>query len=66
MDEIAAGRYGHRVRVDATEELGELVSSFNHMAADLEESRNLAERSTVQLSAAGNTSSGKLNIYQLS
>ena len=52
MDEIAAGRYGHRVRVDATEELGELVSSFNRMAADLEESRNLAETSAVQLSAA--------------
>ncbi len=52
MDEIAAGRYGHRVKVDATEELGELVSSFNRMAADLEESRNLAETSTIQLSAA--------------
>ena len=52
MDEIAAGRYGHRVRIEATEELGELVNSFNRMAADLEESRNLAETSTVQLSAA--------------
>ncbi len=52
MDEIAAGRYGHRVKVDATEELGELVSSFNRMAADLEESRTLAETSTTQLSAA--------------
>ncbi len=52
MDEIAAGRYGHRVRVDATEELGELVNSFNHMAGDLEESRTRAETSTIQLSAA--------------
>jgi two-component system, NtrC family, nitrogen regulation sensor histidine kinase NtrY len=52
MDEIAAGRYAHRVRVETTEELGELVRSFNHMAADLEESRALAETSTTQLSAA--------------
>ncbi len=52
MDEIAAGHYGHRVRVEATEELGELVRSFNRMAEDLEESRTLAETSAVQLSAA--------------
>ncbi len=52
MDAVAAGHYGHRVRVDATEELGELVHSFNRMAADLEESRTLAETSTTQLSAA--------------
>jgi two-component system, NtrC family, nitrogen regulation sensor histidine kinase NtrY len=52
MDEVAAGRYSHRVKVDATEELGELVSSFNRMAADLEGSRTLAETSTIQLSAA--------------
>jgi two-component system, NtrC family, nitrogen regulation sensor histidine kinase NtrY len=55
MDEIAAGHYAHRVRVETTEELGELVKSFNHMAADLEESRTLAETSTVQLSAANRT-----------
>ncbi len=30
---IAAGDYGHRVQESATEELGELVRSFNHMAA---------------------------------
>ena len=36
----------------ATEELGELVRSFNRMAEDLEESRALAETSTTQLSAA--------------
>jgi hypothetical protein len=52
MDEIAAGRYSHRVRMEAAEELGELVSSFNRMAADLEESRALAVSSTTQLSAA--------------
>jgi nitrate/nitrite-specific signal transduction histidine kinase len=39
-------------RVAATEELGELVRSFNRMAEDLEESRALAETSTTQLSAA--------------
>ncbi len=42
----------HRVKESATEELGELVRSFNHMAADLEGSRRAVEESTVQLSAA--------------
>jgi two-component system nitrogen regulation sensor histidine kinase NtrY len=55
MDEIAAGHYAHRVRVETTEELGELVRSFNRMAADLEESRTLAETSAIQLSAANRT-----------
>ena len=52
MDAVAAGHYAHRVKVEATEELGELVRSFNRMAEDLEESRALAETSTTQLSAA--------------
>jgi two-component system, NtrC family, nitrogen regulation sensor histidine kinase NtrY len=52
MDAVAAGHYTHRVKVEATEELGELVRSFNRMAEDLEESRALAETSTTQLSAA--------------
>ena len=52
MEAIAAGDYGHRVKESATEELGELVRSFNHMAADLEGSRRAVEESTVQLSAA--------------
>jgi two-component system, NtrC family, nitrogen regulation sensor histidine kinase NtrY len=52
MDAVAAGHYSHRVRVAASEELGELVRSFNRMAEDLEESRALAETSTTQLSAA--------------
>ena len=52
MDAVAAGHYAHRVRVAASEELGELVQSFNRMAEDLEESRALAETSTTQLSAA--------------
>jgi two-component system nitrogen regulation sensor histidine kinase NtrY len=52
MEAIAQGDYGHRVQESATEELGELVRSFNHMAADLEGSRRAVEESTVQLSAA--------------
>jgi nitrogen fixation/metabolism regulation signal transduction histidine kinase len=52
MDAIAAGDYGHRVKESATEELGELVRSFNHMAADLEGSRRAVDESTAQLSVA--------------
>ena len=52
MDAVAAGHYAHRVKVAASEELGELVLSFNRMAEDLEESRALAETSSTQLSAA--------------
>jgi two-component system nitrogen regulation sensor histidine kinase NtrY len=52
MDAVAAGHYAHRVKVAATEELGELVRSFNRMAEDLEESRALAETSSTQLFAA--------------
>jgi hypothetical protein len=52
MEAIAAGDYAHRVKESATEELGELVRSFNHMAADLEGSRRAVDESTVQLSAA--------------
>jgi two-component system nitrogen regulation sensor histidine kinase NtrY len=52
MEAIAAGDYAHRVGESATEELGELVRSFNHMAADLEGSRRAVETSNLQLSAA--------------
>jgi two-component system, NtrC family, nitrogen regulation sensor histidine kinase NtrY len=52
MDEIAAGQYGQRVALAATGEMGDLVRSFNHMAADLESSRHLAESSSAQLTAA--------------
>ncbi len=52
---IAAGDYGHRVQESATEELGELVRSFNHMAEDLEGSRAQVEASTALLSAANAT-----------
>src|ERR1700744_5634700 len=51
MEAVAAGRYA-RVKAETTEELGELVRTFNRMAEDLEESRALAETSTIQLSAA--------------
>ncbi len=50
MDEISAGHYSHRVVMAATEELGDLILSFNAMASDLEQSRALAESSTAQLS----------------
>jgi two-component system, NtrC family, nitrogen regulation sensor histidine kinase NtrY len=43
--EISAGHLGHRVDVSAADELGQLVSSFNRMAADLESSREKIEQS---------------------
>jgi two-component system nitrogen regulation sensor histidine kinase NtrY len=52
MDEIAAGKYEHRVALITTGEMAELVRSFNHMAADLDTSRKLAESSSAQLTAA--------------
>ncbi len=52
MDEIAAGKYEQRIELITTGEMGELVRSFNHMAADLETSRRLAESSSAQLTAA--------------
>ena len=52
MDEIADGKYNHRVLTIATGEMGDLVRAFNHMAADLEASRALAESSSAQLTAA--------------
>lgn len=52
MDKIAAGKYDHRVALITTGEMAELVQSFNHMAADLETSRRLAESSSAQVIAA--------------
>jgi len=52
MDEIAAGKYEHRVALVSTGEMAELVRSFNHMAEDLDASRKLAESSSAQLTAA--------------
>ena len=52
MASIADGNYGHRVAESATEELGELVRSFNNMAEDLDSSRAQVEASTQLLSHA--------------
>jgi two-component system, NtrC family, nitrogen regulation sensor histidine kinase NtrY len=52
MDEIAAGKYEHRVPTLATGEMADLIRSFNHMAADLDASRQLAESAQAQLTAA--------------
>jgi PAS domain S-box-containing protein len=52
MDEIAAGKYDHRIATIATGEMGDLVRAFNRMAADLEASRQLAESSSAQLTTA--------------
>jgi hypothetical protein len=52
MNEIAAGKYDYRVTQAATGEMGDLVHSFNHMAADLDASRQLAESSSAQLATA--------------
>jgi hypothetical protein len=55
MEAIAEGNYAHRVGESVTEELGELVRSFNHMAADLEDSRRAVDTSNLQLSEANAT-----------
>lgn len=48
---ISAGHLGHRIDVSAADELGQLVSSFNRMAADLEISREKIEQSARALAA---------------
>ena len=58
MASIASGDYGHRVQESATEELGELVRSFNRMAEDLEGSRAQVEASTTLLSQANAAAPG--------
>ncbi|MGA2352426.1 MAG: ATP-binding protein [Terracidiphilus sp.] len=52
MAEIATGKYDHRVALAAYGEMEELVRAFNNMAADLDASRQLADTSSAQLSAA--------------
>jgi nitrogen fixation/metabolism regulation signal transduction histidine kinase len=47
--EISRGRLDYRVDVKAGSEIGKLVESFNHMAADLEASRASAEGSRREL-----------------
>jgi hypothetical protein len=43
--EISLGHLGYRVEVSAADELGQLVSSFNDMAAELESSRKKIDQS---------------------
>jgi len=52
MNAIAAGRYEQRVELLTTGEMAELVRSFNHMAADLETSRQRAATSSAQVTHA--------------
>lgn len=52
MEEISAGKYEHRVPITDTGEMADLIKAFNHMAADLESSRLLAESSSTELSKA--------------
>lgn len=61
MSEISQGHYHQRVTVNASHELGELVRSFNEMAADLEQSRLLANYYTEQISSANLTLKARRN-----
>ena len=49
MTALAHGDYGRRVDTATTEELGELVTIYNTMAGELQNSRRLVERSTQQV-----------------
>lgn len=50
--EISRGRLDYRVEIHAADELGDLVRSFNRMAAELESNRQQIEASSRELSAA--------------
>jgi two-component system nitrogen regulation sensor histidine kinase NtrY len=52
MQEVSRGHLDYRVDVIARDELGELVKSFNRMAAELEASRRQLESSSRDLSHA--------------
>ncbi len=43
--EISEGHLGHRVEISAADELGELVTSFNRMTAELESNRKKIDQS---------------------
>ena len=49
---IRGGDLGHRVEVEADDELGVLVESFNQMTSDLERNRRLLEEGNRELQAA--------------
>jgi PAS domain S-box-containing protein len=51
-DQISKGRLDFRVQVAAADELGELVTGFNRMAAELEASRSQIQESTRELEGA--------------
>jgi two-component system, NtrC family, nitrogen regulation sensor histidine kinase NtrY len=51
-EEISRGRLDYRVEVSAADEIGDLVRSFNQMAAELESSRRQIEASSRELSSA--------------
>jgi two-component system nitrogen regulation sensor histidine kinase NtrY len=55
MQAVAAGDYARRVDQGATDEMGELIRSFNHMAGDLESSRAQVQKSTLALNAVNAT-----------
>ena len=50
--EISHGHLDYRIAIPAADELGELVASFNRMAAELEISRRAIEASSGQLASA--------------
>jgi len=50
--QISRGRLDYRVAIPAADELGELVASFNRMAAELESSQRQLEASSRELAAA--------------
>jgi two-component system, NtrC family, nitrogen regulation sensor histidine kinase NtrY len=50
--EISRGHLDYRIDVPASDELGELVSSFNQMAAELESSRRQIESSSREIADA--------------
>jgi nitrogen fixation/metabolism regulation signal transduction histidine kinase len=50
--EISRGRLDYRVEVQAADEIGDLVQSFNRMAEELESSRRQIDASSRELSAA--------------
>ncbi len=52
MQQISLGRLDYRVKVPAADEIGDLVTSFNRMAEDLEASRRKLESSSRELTAA--------------
>lgn len=50
--ELREGNLAHRVEVDAVDELGELVKSFNQMAGDIRQSRSHLETANAELRAS--------------